>query len=189
MIVSSAASTGSDHGRDAALEVEAQRDVEQDADEAEEDGVDGLPLQLLADLRPHELDPADLRFAEATLLHQRLLDLLRELLRGGGGQRRPDDEFVRAPELLDDRFAHTDTAQGLADVADRRRLLEAHLHQGAAREVDVVAQALRGQRHDADERDESREHVRPPAVADEVVVRVAKDLDHMEIVSTFRRPM
>ena len=145
--------------------------------------------QLLADLGAHELDPADLGFAEPGLLAQCTLDLLRQLLRGRRRERRADDELVAAPELLNDRLAHADAAERLADVGNRRNLFEANLDERAPGEVDVVTQPLRHQRDDPDQRDEPGQHVGPAPIADEVVVRVPEDLDHMDTVSTFRRPM
>ena len=85
MIVRSAARTGSENsrpksdiaprqtttswktasdGRHAALQVEPRREIDEDADQAEEHGVDRLELELLADLRPDELHAADLDLAE-----------------------------------------------------------------------------------------------------------------------------
>src|SRR5207249_11929328 len=62
--------------------------------------------------------------------------------------------------------------------------------QGAAREIDVVAQpALDGERAQADQGYRDRDAVRPFPLADEVVVRILEELYHIEIASTLRRPM
>jgi hypothetical protein len=75
-----------------------------------------------------------------------------------------------------------DRAETGPDLGDRGRLLEAHLDQRAAGEVDVVAQpAPDGERAQADQGQGDRDDIRPLPLADEVVVRILEELDHIEI--------
>ena len=80
-----------DHRRDGALEIEPEGDVDENAPEAQQDGLERLPLEVLPDLGAHELDPADLEFAERRLIGERLLDALVDVLGGRPDERQADD--------------------------------------------------------------------------------------------------
>src|SRR6185436_20133447 len=110
----------------------------------------------------------------------RLLDPLRRLLERAGGRRNPDEVLLRVAELLDDALPHADPVERAADGVHRRGLLEAHLDQGPAREVDAVLEpALPGDVTQAGQGHDQRDHVRPVALVDEVVLRVGEDLHHL----------
>jgi hypothetical protein len=101
---------------------------------------------------------------------------------------KPDDVLPRIAELLDDALADPGLAERGPDLADVGALLEADLHEGPPREVDVVVEAPRDQRAEPDDHGHDRDRVGDPAPADEVVVRVPEDLDHIDTLTTLPRP-
>ena len=116
--------------------------------------VDRLQLEVPSDLGPDELEPAHLEAGQPGLA-QPLLDLLRGLLEGAARRGNPDQVLLGVAELLDDAVAQADPVERLPHGVDRRRLLEAHLHERAPGEVDAVPEpalpgdvAQPGQGHD-----------------------------------------
>src|SRR5207302_641155 len=180
-----------DHRRDPAAQIEPEREIDGDPHEAGQHEVDGLQLELPADLGADELDPPDLELAEGGPGTERALDAAGDFFRAHRlDQRQPDDVLAVVAELLDDALAQLNRGEARPDLGDRGHLLESHLDQGAAGEVEVVAQpAPDGERAEADQGEGDRDDIGPLPLADEVVVRTPKELDHIEIVSTFRRPM
>ena len=129
-----------DHRGHAAAQVEPEREIDRDPHEAAQHEVHGLELQLAADLGSDELDAPDLELAERGLGPERALDAAGDFFRGDPlDQRQPDDVLAVVAELLDDALAQLDRREAGPDLHDRRWLLETHLDQGAAGEVEVVA--------------------------------------------------
>ena len=168
-----------DDRRHPAAQIEAHRDVEQDADQAREHRVDRLQLEVASHLRPDELHPSDLELPELRVAGERGLHPSRHLLGGHARERQPDDELARVAELLDHRLAELDPGEARADLGHRRRALEAHLHERPAGEVDVVPETAPGhERAETEQREGDGDVVGPLPLADEVVVRVLEELDH-----------
>src|SRR5437870_3442342 len=177
-----------DDGRHPAPEIEPHGDVEHDPDQASQNRVDGLELQVATDLGADEFHTPDLELAERLVGGQRRLQTSAHFFGRGRGQTDANQVFVGIPEALDDRVTQADLAQRRPDLGHRRRALEPHLGKRPTREVDVVPQpAVRDDRRDADEGDGDRNDVGPLPLADEVVVRALKQLDHMLIACSVRR--
>src|SRR5438046_2705358 len=87
-----------DDRRDAALEVEAEGDVDRDPHEADEHEVGRLQLQVTADLRPDKFDATDLEPSEPAG-RQRRPDALLDLLGAHGRERQADDKLAFVPNL------------------------------------------------------------------------------------------
>jgi hypothetical protein len=141
-------------------------------------------------VRAHELHAADLGRAQGGVLGQSAPDLGGDFLHRGVLERQPEDEFARVPELLDHALAELDLIQRGPDPFHRHRLLEAHLNEGAAGEVDAVPEAaLHCHGTDPDEDEGDGQQVGPAAPANEIVVRIVEELDHIDRASCLREPM
>jgi hypothetical protein len=175
-----------DHRGHPPLEVEAERHVDEDPGHPRQDRVEGLELEIAADLGPDRLDPPDLELADRG--RQRLLGAPRELLERLPRQLGPNQVLLRIAEPLNDRAAELDAVQRGPDLLDLDGLGEPHLDQRAAREVDARRQpALVRDVGEAQEREPDRDRVGDPALADEVVVCVREDLEHEQARSRCAR--
>src|SRR5262249_17376146 len=160
-------------------EVEADGHVNQDAGHPRQHGVECLELEVPADLGTHELEPPDLHVAARRLAEGGQYPL-RQRLRIVPGLVQPDQVFLGVAELLDDRVAaQADLVETLAHRLHGDWLVETHLHERAAREVDSVGQTSAKEDRDQAQQDEpAREEVEPPTLADEIVIGVDEDLQH-----------
>ena len=102
-----------------------------------------LELEIAPDLGPHELHPPDLELAQPASLASAAWTCARDLLGGVSSARgsrmrysrgSPNSWMTLSPSLMRRRAP-------AGSSVDATRLLEAHLDQGAAGEVDAVAQA------------------------------------------------
>ena len=98
-----------------------------------EHGVERLQLQVAPDLGADELHAPDLDLAPAAPLPSAPgpAGLISSVFCSALGE--PDQVLAGVAELLDDGAAQLELVEALTHLADRDRLVVAHLDQGAAR--------------------------------------------------------
>jgi hypothetical protein len=119
---------GGDCGQ-SALEVEAERDVGKDAEDAPGDGLERLPLEIAPGLRADVLDTLDVYRAQRGIGGERRSDLPGYVSGRAVDQRQTRDEIAAVAVLLDDAVADAHAREGSPQALDRRGFLEAELHE------------------------------------------------------------
>ena len=168
------------NGREAEAPLEAEGEVEQRDEERDDDGDDGVATQLIADAGADDLGAHDLRLRCAELPVQGCLDLARRLLDAAARivASSADGEFARRTEGLDLRPRIAGGVDRRADEGRVRRLRELDLHQGSARELDALVDAVNPEKRQSGNDENGRDaHGDAPGL-DEVVVRAVKNAQH-----------
>jgi len=146
--------------------LEAQREVDHDADADQQDRGQAVGDQLLAHARADELDLAQLH-AGVTGLEQAHY-LFRQLGRAGAFLIRQADQHVAgAAEVLHLGLAHLQRFHAMADVGEVGRLSVLHFHHRAAGEFHRQVQALGGQEEHRQDEGHQRDRGGELAVAHE----------------------
>ncbi|OIQ83367.1 hypothetical protein GALL_348440 [mine drainage metagenome] len=145
-----------DDGRHRKTPFEAQREVSHDADRNQQQGQRAIIVQLLADLRTDELDPADLD--RGILLFQDIKHILGQL---GAAHplldRQADQHIAAGAEILYCRILEADAVDRRADLADIRRLRVIDFHHRAAGEIHPQREAFGCQEKDGEDEGQERD--------------------------------
>ena len=174
------------NGAGGELPLEPEHHVQEDGAQRDEHREAALLGQLLADLRAHELDPAqiDLRIPGTECVERTVAQLrpIHVVSRGDS-----DDHVVRGPEMLDDGALETRSVQRGAYRLQLDGTRIAHLDQRAAGEIDSELEAPDCERHDRDDQQRRRELHRETATAHEVEVESLPDEFHGSMDRSLRR--
>ena len=147
-----------DNGRDREAPFEPQREIRDDAERHEQERERAVFVELLADLRAHELD-ALLRRRRIFGLERRHDALGQLRARQALLERKPNQRRVRAAEALRRILAEPQLVERVADmvVVDGVRILDFD-HRPAA-EVDAEIESPRREKDDGGEERDRRDHV------------------------------